>query len=158
MSHALTPRQEIWRGLLLGQRSMLAGLAAELKREHALSIPEYEALLALWHSPDRNLQASRLAQSLLYSSGSASHLMRRLEERGLIERSAPENDGRVVRVALTGDGASAIERATSAHLESLAQVFEPLIGDDEVAPLLAFARKLADHEGVQSAPGESKRE
>ncbi|MFE9817927.1 MarR family transcriptional regulator [Streptomyces sp. NBC_00236] len=151
MPTPLTPRQEIWRGLLLGQRSMLTGLAAELKNGYGLTVPAYEALLSLWEAPDHTLRTTQLAQSLLYSSGSASHLISRLTEAGLVNREASPDDARVIQVSLTERGADLIERATAAHLAGIAREFEPLIDDADVAPLLAFARRMVTHEGVAPA-------
>lgn len=152
MSDTVTPRQEIWRGLLLGQRAMLTGLAAELKRDFGLTVASYEALLSLWEAPGHTLQATQLARSLVYSSGSASNLIKRLCESGLVVREVGGHDARVVEVALTVEGADLIQRARAAHRASLAREFDPLVGDDEVAPLLAFARRLAAYEGVAGAP------
>ncbi len=155
MERTPTARQEIWRGLLLGQRSMLLGLAAELRDDHGLLVPWYEALLALWEAPDHTLTSSQLARSLLYTSGSASHLIRRLVEEGLVSREPSPDDARVMLLRLTDGGEARIRRASDAHLASLARVFEPLIPDADLAPLLGFARRLAEHEGVASAPPNS---
>ncbi|MEB4614585.1 MarR family winged helix-turn-helix transcriptional regulator [Leucobacter sp. M11] len=152
MTMPLTPRQEIWRGLLHGQRSMLLRLGADLKRDFDLSLAQYEALLALFQSPGRSLSATGLARELLYSSGSATHLMRRLSERGLVRRSVDAEDARTHRVHLTEAGADLIERATASHVAALAEQFEPLIADADVPALLGFARAIAAHEGVRSAP------
>ena len=154
MIRSLTARQEIWRVLLRGQRSMLLRLSAPLKQQHGLTVPQYEALLTLWECPQRSLPASELAKHLLYSSGSASHLISRLEERGLVERETRDEDARVVRVRLTGEGEALISAATDAHVEQLKAEFEPLINDDEVEVLLRFVRRLADFEGVSTAPPE----
>lgn len=148
----LSDRQEIWRGLLLGQRAMLLRLGRELKRDFDLSIAQYEALLALLQSPGRSLPATKLAHELLYSSGSAANLVKRLEERGLVSRATGTADARTQRVSLTEAGADLIERATEAHVAALAVEFDPLIADEQVDPLLRFARGIAEHEGVRSAP------
>ncbi|MET4159757.1 MarR family transcriptional regulator [Agromyces sp. PvR057] len=154
MRNRLTPRQEIWRGLLYGQRAMMLRLTAELKAEYGLTVPQYEALLLLWESPDRTLTSSALAAGLLYSSGSASHLIGRLAEQGHVARTTRADDARVIDVSLTEAGTELIVGATAAHLASLRAEFEPLIADDELEALLAFARRLAAHEGVASAPPE----
>lgn len=148
----LTPRQEIWRGLLHGQRAMLLRLGARLKRDFALSIAQYEALLSLLQSPGRTLSATKLAGELQYSSGSSTNLVKRLEERGLVRREAGIADARTQQVTLTDAGADLIIRATEQHVADLAIEFEPLIADEDVEPLLGFARRLASHEGVRSAP------
>lgn len=149
---SLTPRLEIWRGLLLGQRSILTRLATELKRDFALTLPQYEALLALSESPNHTLPASALAQRLLYSSGSASNLFSKLEERGLIHRDARPTDGRVVMVTLTEAGADLSVRSSLAHMASIEAEFAPLIGDADIPTLLDFARRLAAAENVLSRP------
>jgi DNA-binding MarR family transcriptional regulator len=152
MTNPLTPRQEIWRGLLFGQRAMLNDLAAELKRDFGLTVPAFEALRALSEAPRQTLKATRLAQSLVYSSGSASHLISRLHDAGLVDRTPSTADARVVEVSLTSQGTDLINRATAAHRRSIAREFEPLIGDADIAPLLAFARRLAAHESTYFAP------
>ena len=149
---SLTPRQEIWRGLLLGQRSMLTGLAADLKRDFGLSVPAYEALLALWEAPRHTLHATELARSLVYSSGSSSNLMSRLAAEQLVRRETSADDARVVEISLTDKGRDLIARATGEHIGGIAREFEPLIADADVPALLAFARRIAAHEGVASAP------
>jgi len=152
MPAPLTPRQEIWRGLLLAQRSMLTRLAAELKTEYALTVPSFEALLSLWEATGHTLQMNHLARSLLYSSGSASHLVSRLAEAGLVRRETGAADARVIEVSLTDAGVDLIERAVGTHLTGIAREFEPLVDDSEVDALLSFARRFAAHESVVSSP------
>jgi DNA-binding MarR family transcriptional regulator len=158
MTIRLEPRQEIWRGLLYGQRAMMLRLTAEMKTEFGLTVPQFEALLLLSETPRATLSASALAAGLLYSSGSASNLVSRLEELGHVARTARGDDRRAIDVSLTGAGADLIARAAASHLASLRAEFEPLIADDEVAELLAFARRLAAKEGVSSAPPRNQEE
>ncbi len=148
----LTERQEIWRGLLYGQRSLALRLTAELKSVFDLTAPQYEALLTLWEAPGNTLPANTLAKRLLYSSGSASHLISRLEERGLVRRRPDPADARVTVVGLTRTGLAKIEAATRHHLASIDREFAPLIEDADVAPLLDVTRRLAAHEGVRTTP------
>lgn len=154
MSNQLNSRQEIWRGILYSQRSMMLRLVAELKKDFSLSVTQYEALLSLWESPKQSLAASELAGRLLYSSGSASHLVARLEDLGHVSRAVNGKDARVVEIALTESGRDLIERATRAHVASLEREFEPLVADEEVDHVLRFARRWAEHEGVVSQPSD----
>lgn len=152
MDISLTPRLEIWRGLLLGQRSVLTRLATELKRDFGLTVPQYEALLALREEPGHTMPASALAQRLLYSSGSASNLFTKLEERGLIHRDARPTDARVVMITLTDSGSELSLRSSLAHMASIEADFSPHIRDDEIDTLLRFARRLAAAENLLSHP------
>ncbi|WP_344244569.1 MarR family winged helix-turn-helix transcriptional regulator [Isoptericola hypogeus] len=133
---------------------MLLRLGVELKRDFGLTIPQYEALLALHQGPRRGLPATRLARELLYSSGSGSNLIARIEQLGYVRRSTGDTDARTQLVTLTEAGEDLIVRATEAHVAALRAEFEPLIDDDEVAVLLRFARRLAEHEGVHAQPPE----
>lgn len=148
----LTARQEIWRGLLQGQRAMLIRLAIPLKKDFGLTLAQYEALLALHQSRGGSLPATELAHELLYSSGSATHLINRLQELGYVSRSRGVDDARTQLVSITQAGSELITRATDSHVEALHQDFEPLIPDADIESLLGFARRLAAREGVRSAP------
>ncbi|PJJ45710.1 DNA-binding MarR family transcriptional regulator [Glutamicibacter mysorens] len=152
MLSQLNERQEIWRGLLYGQRSMMLRLSAELKRDFGLSAAQFEGMLTLVESPDNSMPATQLAQRLLYSSGSGSHLIARLEEMGHVTRDRDPMDARVVVVALTESGLELINSALEVHTASLAREFDDLIDDGDLSVLLAFARKLAAKEGVISQP------
>lgn len=148
----LNDREEIWRGLLYGQRSMMLRLTAELKRDFGLSSAQFEALLTLLETPRNALPATVLSNKLLYSSGSGSHLIARLEELGHVSRTPSVDDARVVIVTLTGSGEKLISAATEAHLAALAREFDPLVKDENVSALLDFARRLAGYESVTSRP------
>ncbi|MGJ3404713.1 MarR family winged helix-turn-helix transcriptional regulator [Glutamicibacter sp. Je.9.36] len=152
MNTELNDRQEIWRGLLYGQRSMMLRLSVELKRDFGLNSAQFEALLYLWEAKANRLPATQLSNQLLYSSGSGSHLISRLEQLHLVRRDRDSQDARMVVVTLTEAGLDLISRARAAHIESLAKEFDPLIGDAEVQVLLDFARRLSRHESVASQP------
>lgn len=151
----LSPQQQVWRNLLYGQRSLMLRLTTELKQEFDLTAAQYEALLTLWEAPHHRLRASTLAQHLLYSSGSASHLVSSLEKRGLVVRGGTPEDARVVEVWLTAFGLSCIAAATQKHIESIDREFSPLLSDEHLPAVHAFARSLAEAEGVAVEPSET---
>lgn len=147
----LEPRLEIWRGMLRGQRAMMLRLVARLKRDFNLTTPQYEALLSLVEAGGP-LTAAELSDVLLYSSGSTTNLIARLEERGLVRRDRDTGDGRVVHISLTEAGQHLIEAATEAHVADIRASFTPLIHDDEMDAVLAFTRRLSTAESVISQP------
>ena len=57
------------------------------------------ATYAADNHPEGMLHATQLARSLLYSSGSASHLICRLVEAGLVRREPSAEDARVVELS-----------------------------------------------------------
>jgi DNA-binding MarR family transcriptional regulator len=60
-----------------------------------------------------------LADYLLLRPHSAVELVNRAEAAGLVERTPDPQDGRVVRVRLTGQGEEILQRLTRAHLDRL---------------------------------------
>ena len=60
-----------------------------------------------------------LASYLLLRPHSAVELVNRAEAAGLVERTPDPQDGRVVRVRLTGQGEEILQRLTRAHLDRL---------------------------------------
>jgi DNA-binding MarR family transcriptional regulator len=60
-----------------------------------------------------------LAGYLLLRPHSAVELVNRAEAAGLVERTPDPQDGRVVRVRLTGQGEEILQRLTRAHLDRL---------------------------------------
>ncbi len=67
-----------------------------------LTYPQYLVLLALWE--DDHLSVSQLGERLALDSGTLTPLLKRLEQRGVVERRRGEDDERVVRISLTTAG------------------------------------------------------
>ena len=67
-----------------------------------LTYPQYLVLVALWSEGTQTV--GDLGDRLALDSGTLSPLLRRLETRGLIERTRRPADERVVEVALTEEG------------------------------------------------------
>lgn len=125
---------------------MMLRLTADLKRDHDLTPAQFEALIALQEAPEGRLSATALGRDLVYSSGSTTNLVKRLETRGLVSRTPDEVDARIVQVSLTDVGRELITTARAKHVADLEREFHPLVSDDEEAILLRFAARLHAHE------------
>ncbi|EHN09486.1 helix-turn-helix Fis-type [Patulibacter medicamentivorans] len=73
-----------------------------------LSIPQFHLVEPLLHS-DEPLPVGRLAELAATTPPTATTMIRKLEDQGLIERSADAGDRRVVRVALTSAGRAVVD-------------------------------------------------
>ncbi|WP_320670433.1 MarR family winged helix-turn-helix transcriptional regulator [Patulibacter defluvii] len=73
-----------------------------------LSIPQFHLVEPLLDS-DEPLPVGRLAELAATTPPTATTMIRKLEEQGLIERSAHPGDRRVVRVALTEEGRRVVD-------------------------------------------------
>ena len=93
----------------------------------ALSSGDYGVLAALRRAGHPyQLSPSKLYSRLQKSSGGMTKILKRLEERGLVERSPDPQDGRGSLVSLTGEGLDVQERVFNAFLTSTRDLLEPL--------------------------------
>lgn len=72
------------------------------------------------------LSPTALFDSLLLTSGTMTHRLKRLEARGLIERLPNPADARSLLVQLTGQGLDVIDRAVSAHVANEDRILQRL--------------------------------
>ncbi|BES85088.1 MarR family transcriptional regulator [Pectobacterium araliae] len=94
------------------------------------------------------LSPTELFSTLMVTSGTMTHRLKRLEIRGFIERVQNEQDARSMLVQLTDTGLALINRAVEAHIENERQVLSVLSTDVLAAldtNLAALLRALESH-------------
>lgn len=88
-------------------------------REFDLSAGDFDVLATLRRSgAPYCLSPTALFDSLLLTSGTMTHRLKRLEARGLIERLSNPEDARSLLVQLSAEGLRIIDMAVSAHVEN----------------------------------------
>lgn len=90
---------------------------------------------------DGPLPMRALAESLDVSQASATGIVDRMEQRGLVERQRGEADRRVIRVALTAQGRRLIAGMAAERRDHLARILD-LLSDAELDGLLLGTRAL----------------
>ena len=95
-----------------------------------LSLWEFDMLAALRRSgaPCR-LSPTELFSTLMVTSGTMTHRLKRLETRGFIERVPNAQDARSMLVQLTDRGLALIDRAGETHVENERQLLSTLHAD-----------------------------
>jgi DNA-binding MarR family transcriptional regulator len=88
----------------------------QLRRDSNLSMVEYQVMARLSQSPERTLRMSALADLANASLSRLSHLVKRLEERGLVRREPDPSDGRFTNAILTDKGFQALAEAAPGHV------------------------------------------
>lgn len=88
----------------------------QLQRDADLSMVEYQVLAMLSASPRRTMRMSSLADVTNASLSRLSHLVKRLEGRGLVRREPDPADGRFTNAILTADGLRTLTEAAPAHV------------------------------------------
>lgn len=117
--------QDAWRGLVLTAQLLEATLDRQLQQLEGIPHAYYGILVKLFERPEQRARMSDLATQLRYSQSRLTHAVRRLEDRGLVERMQGDGDRRVVTVALTHDGLQLIRRAAP---KQAAEVRRKLLG------------------------------
>ena len=88
----------------------------QLRRDSNLAMVEYQVLARLSNSPQRTLRMSLLADLVNSSLSRLSHLVKRLEERGLVRREPDPTDGRFTNAILTDEGFRTLAEAAPGHV------------------------------------------
>ncbi len=113
----------------------------EVLKDLGVTYPQYLTLLALWADVDRPVGVGELGDQLGLDSGTLTPLLKRLEQRGLVERRRSVEDERRVDVVLTGEGRALRERASIVPVQ-LFPAYGMSLGD--AAELRTRLHELAD--------------
>jgi DNA-binding MarR family transcriptional regulator len=93
-----------------------------------------------------------LAAALDVSQASATGIIDRMEQRGLVERQRDAHDRRVIRVAPTGEGMAVLGSLTAERREHMGHILDELT-EEELAALLRGLRAVrAARERHEEAP------
>ncbi|MCB0905751.1 MAG: MarR family transcriptional regulator [Nocardioidaceae bacterium] len=112
-------QQHSWRALILGMTLLIDRLDDDLRKEHGLSLTEYEILVRLSEAPGRQMRMARLADALAHSRSRVTHTVQRMERADLAVRSESPEDGRGVLCRLTDHGFEVLEKAAVTHVEGV---------------------------------------
>jgi DNA-binding MarR family transcriptional regulator len=132
----------VWRGFLEASQQLLASMDRQLVRDSQLSGAEYAVLVPLSEHPNGVVRARDLGQSLGWDRSRLSHLLKRMEARGLLERKNCPSDARGLDLEITPDGRTAIGQAAPGHLEFVRSHFFDLLTHDEQDALASVTRKI----------------
>ncbi|WP_284329198.1 MarR family winged helix-turn-helix transcriptional regulator [Demequina litorisediminis] len=134
---------------IIGRLSRFADLVQDrldaVFAEHGLQSWEFDVLAALRRAgAPYELTPGELDRALLISSGTTTHRVQRLEQRGFVTRRRDEADRRVVRVRLTEEGRAVQSTAHAAHAANESRILaglEPGEREALLAGLLALGRE-----------------
>jgi len=80
----------------------VVGLYRPILQQLDLTYPQYLVMLILWEEGTQNV--SEIGTKLHLDSGTLTPLLKRLEQKKLIERNRSAQDERIVQIELTADG------------------------------------------------------
>ena len=128
-------------------------LDAQLRRDAGLSHFDYFVLAMLSEAPGRRLRMTALAHRTNATLPRLSHVVQRLEGRGLVDRFPCPEDRRATNARLTDAGWDAVVAAAPGHVDTVrAHVLDPL-SRSQLKQLAAIGDALLirlDPDGVMS--------
>lgn len=132
--------QQLCFALYRASRSVVRSYAEALK-DLGITYPQYLTLLALWADVDRPMGVGELGEQLGLDSGTLTPLLKRLEQRGFLERRRSVEDERRVDVVLTDEGRALRDRAAIVPVQLFPAYGMSL---DDAAELRGRLHDLAD--------------
>jgi DNA-binding MarR family transcriptional regulator len=111
--------------------------ASRVLKPHALTVPQFLVVMALFRQARHDwppLTQTEIATRLGMDANTASQVVRGLERRGILQRSAHPGDARARALTLTTTGLSAA-RAASADARRLNDTYFSVISADQLAEL-----------------------
>src|ERR1700723_2010483 len=105
-----------WRALVRMMTWLPWSIDQQLRHDSNLGMVEYQVMARLSQSPERTLRMSLLADLANASLSRLSHLVKRLEERGLVRREPDPADGRFTNAILTDKGFDTLAEAAPGHV------------------------------------------
>jgi len=112
-----------WRAFLDAQASLMRRLGADLIKEEAMSLPEYDVLVQLGFAPDGRLRMNELSDRVRLSPSGLTRLVDRLVQGGLVKRGRCASDRRGSYAILTSAGRVRLRRASPVHLRGIREHF-----------------------------------
>jgi DNA-binding MarR family transcriptional regulator len=117
-------------------------LDGQLRRDAGLSNFEYFVLAMLSEAPDRVLRMTDLAARTNATLPRLSHVVSRLEDRGLVERRPCPGDRRATNARLTEVGWRTLEAAAPAHVQHVRQNVIDALTPEQVGQLEGIAEAI----------------
>jgi len=117
-------------------------LDQQLRRDSNLGMVEYQVLAVLSKSPDRTLRMSSLAELTNASLSRLSHLVKRLEVRGLVFREPDPADGRFTNAILTDEGFAILADAAPGHVAHVRSLVVDALSAEQLRRLGLTANRI----------------
>lgn len=141
----------VWADFVLGYTRVMHEVEKGLRTATGLTWAQYDVLYNL-NAQNDGLSVGDLSRTLLYSSGSASNLIRGMVTAGLVERTRSQKDGRVALISATPEGARLFGQATRLVLDTVRDEFAAELLPEELPAVAAFLERLRARDPLLRRP------
>ncbi len=114
----------------------------QLRRDANLRMVEYQVMARLSQCPGRTLRMSSLADLANASLSRLSHLVTRLERRGLVRREPDAADGRFTNAILTDKGFRTLAEAAPGHVAHVRSLVVDALSPEQLRRLGLTADRI----------------
>ncbi len=147
----LTPEQQVaWRPFIALLFRLPAAIEAQLQKDAGISHFEYLVLANLSEAPGWTLRMSDLAALASGSLSRLSHVVSRLETRGLVRRETCPGDGRYINAVLTQDGWAKVVATAPGHVATVRSLLVDVLTPEEFRALGAISEHILREQGVKT--------
>ena len=133
---------ESWKSFTLLLARLPIALETQLQDDAGLSYVEYYVLAGLSEQPTRAMRISQLAFLANAEQSRMSHMVRRLEGRGLVRREPDPCDGRGTVVVLTDAGYDHLLVTAPRHVARVRELVVDALGPDDMTRLGDISRRV----------------
>ena len=119
-----------------------AVMDAQLRRDADVTEFDYYVLAILSEAPDNTLRMTMLARQTVSTLPRLSHVVSRLEVRGLVTRAPCADDGRAIEVRLSESGWRTVRAAAPGHAATVRHHVLDVLSREQVDQLAAIGDAL----------------
>lgn len=132
----------MWRAFLDVHRHVESAVERQLAA-YGLSTADYALLVPLSEATDGVLRVRDLGRAVGWDRSRLSHQLRRMSERGLVDRFSCATDARGTMVRLTAAGRRLLQTAAPGHVATVRDHFVDLLEPGEVDALASLLIRLS---------------
>lgn len=134
--------RDAWLALVSVTTLLPAALDSELQVQAKITLFDYNVLAMLSEAPERILAMSELASRTSASLSRLSHVVKKLEGRGWVQRSRSPEDARVTIAQLSDEGWEMVQTLAPEHVGSVRQLIFHGLDEADIAELARIGQKL----------------
>lgn len=124
-----------WKAFIATHSLLYRRLDQQLKEDAGLSHQQYEILVKLSQSPDRELRMAELAESLYNTKSGLTYQITQMEKAGLVRRRSCPHDARAVFAVLTDAGLAKLESAAPDHVAAVRELLIDVLTPEQLTAL-----------------------
>ncbi|MFG2023247.1 MarR family winged helix-turn-helix transcriptional regulator [Streptomyces sp. NPDC048825] len=124
-----------WTAFLATNALLYRRLDQQLKEDAGLTHLQYEILVRLSLSPDREMRMAELAEALYNTKSGLTYQITQMEKAGLVRRRSCPNDARAVFAVLTDAGRAKLESAAPGHVAAVRELLIDVLTPEQLTAL-----------------------